>query len=116
MSQDSPSLCPVFFSVLALLNLRLLRCVALLILASSSLRVSSSDHSLPRRRRTVVTTTFRQSESIYTTTSRQSELSPIFCSVGVRIVARLDFELLESGTLFRALFGLKISGVKNFEL
>src|SRR3954462_4739893 len=53
-SQNSPSLCPVFFSVLALLNLRLHRCVKLLILASSSLRVSSSDHSLPRRRRTVV--------------------------------------------------------------
>ena len=52
--KNSPSLCLVFFSVVALLNLQLLRCVELLILASSSRRVSSSDHSLPRRRRTVV--------------------------------------------------------------
>src|SRR3954471_11249005 len=100
-SQDSPSLCPVFFSVLALLNLRLHRCVKLLILASSSLRVSSSDHSLPRRRRTSshpttfrqsesrYTTTFRQAESIYTTTYHESELSSIISTVRDLSIARL---------------------------
>src|ERR1041384_2837238 len=100
-SQDSPSLCQVFFSVFALLNLRLHRCVKLLILASSSLRVLSSDHSLPRRRRTVVILPHSAStiphtpprsanpSPYHTTTSHITELSSIISSVVVCFVARL---------------------------
>src|SRR5947208_3064153 len=70
-------------TVLALLKLQLHRCVELLILVSSSLRVSSSAHSchaaaaqfpsfLCHQSESIYTTTFHQSESIYTTMFHQS--------------------------------------------